>query len=271
MTVGASSTPSPADEPDAVLSVASWLRHSSAVARRSFLPLLCIQLAVFVPVAVIVAILGVGTTSFALPPGFRFFFYQLDTDVAWVRLVAAGLGTLGLVASVFVIVRDMAGRSWSTGELVGFTGRRFVPLLLWIIVTGVLTALGFVLLILPGIYLLVVFSGALLGVVTIERGGLRRTFDLVHPVFLAVLGRLLLLGVLRFVYTLVVFVIAAAPTWGAYPGDPVMTVSQLLFTLLSIPIAIFTISALVVLYRQLRARGDDHVDAATLADELDRR
>lgn len=253
-------------------SIGEWLAAARAAVRRSLVPLVLIQLAVFVPVAVIVGLLG-GLGAFgdaeALAPDYGFG-YVLQTESLTVRLISVVLGTLGLAASVFVIVRDAAGRAWTPGEAFGFAGRRFLPLIGWILLSSVLTVVGYVLLILPGIYLTVVFGGALLGVVTIERGGLGRTFRLVNPRFLGVLGRLLLLAVLSFVYSLVAAAVSALPGL-LVGGDAPAVVGALLMNLLTIPLVVFTTAALVVLYGELRSRLEPGTGTATFADELDRR
>ncbi|BBG01907.1 MULTISPECIES: hypothetical protein [Pseudonocardia] len=254
-------------------SLSEWFATSFATVRRSLVPLVVIQLVVFVPVAVIVGLLG-GLGAFGeaepLAPSFGFD-YVLATESATVRLLSAVLGTLGLAASVFVIVRDAAGRAWTAGDALGFAGRRFLPMIGWIVLSVVLTAIGYVLLILPGIYLTVVFGGTLIGVLTIERGGLGRTFQLVNPRFFGTLGRLLLLAVLSFLYSVVAMLVAASPGLFFSSGEGLSTVVALLTNLLTIPLIVFTTAALVVLYGELRADLEPGTTTGTFAEEIDRR
>ncbi|MEQ3549810.1 hypothetical protein WIS52_04955 [Pseudonocardia nematodicida] len=266
------SAPQDAEDPLVSGGFSDWLGKSIAVVRRSLVPLVVIQLCVFVPVAVVVGLLG-GLGAFedaeALAPRFGFE-YSLATESAGVRLASIVFGALGLAASVFVVVRDAAGRAWSPGDVLGFAGRRFLPLIGWIVLSAILTVIGFLALVLPGIYLTVVFAGALTGAVVVERAGIGRAFALVNPRFFGVLGRLLALFLLSAAYSVVATLVGSVPALGAVPGDPALIVSQLLINLLLIPLTVFALAAAVVLYGELRARLEPGAGTTTFADELDR-
>ncbi|ANY09519.1 hypothetical protein [Pseudonocardia sp. HH130630-07] len=265
--------PPPPDDPLVARDLGAWFGRSVAVTRRSLVPLTVIQLLVFVPVALVVGVLGglgVFDGAEALAPGYGFD-YALSTDVGLVRVVSAVLGTLGLTASVFVIVRDAAGVRWTPGEVLGFAGRRFLPLLGWTVLSAVLTVIGYVLLVLPGVYLTIVFGGALLGVVAVERSGLGRTFTLVNQRFLGTVGRLLTLFVITVGYGVAAVLLGGLFSLGSSPGDPELVVSQLVINLLTIPLVVFTTSALVVLYCGLRADEAPGTGTRTFLAEIDRR
>ncbi|OLM18596.1 DedA protein [Pseudonocardia sp. Ae707_Ps1] len=262
--------PASAGDPLVAGSVGEWLRQSRATTRRSLIPLVVIQLLVFVPAAAVAAATGTLGHFPDSSPAPRFgFAYPLQLDSGPYQVVAALLGAVGLAASVFVIVRDAAGRPWTVREVLVHLARRALPLIGWLVVAAICTAIGYLLLVVPGIYLSIVFTATLLGVVTIERGGLSRTFSLVNPQFLGVLGRLLLLLLISVAYGLGTVVVGGGIGWGAYPGDGRMVVSQLVVGLLTIPLISFWIAATTTLYAHLRAAHRPGISTPDLADELD--
>jgi hypothetical protein len=125
-----------------------------------------------------------------------------------------------------------------------------------------LAALGFVLVILPGVYLMIVFT-TLAGVVVVERAGIRRCFTLVNPRFLPTAGRILLTTLAGIVYVAIVF----ALTGGYSPSGSVIV--AIVREILLIPAGVVAAAVVVVTYAELRfhERGGN---TDTLVAELSR-
>lgn len=273
--------PSPADEPGGQqpyggypptgvspdplvpFSFNDWVSKVVGTVQRSWKPLAIIQVAVFVPVAILAAVLGlVGLLGIgdgsnqAVAPG--------SGGVVLVIVVAVVLGGIGQAASVFVVVRDAAARPYTSHQVFAFAKNRALPMIGWSLLAGILTLLGLLLVVFPGIYLGTVFAGALAGVVVIERAGMDRAFTLVNPRFFPVLGRMALLVLVVIVYSIVLGVIAGLVSL----ANPVL--GQLVSNILTVPIAIIGSAATVVIYAENRFHEYNPVHTPVLADEIDR-
>jgi hypothetical protein len=124
--------------------------------------------------------------------------------------------------------------------------------------------IGFVLLVIPGIYLLVVFGASLTGVIMFERAGIGRTFGLVNPAFGQTLGRLASFLLVAVVYGAIVNAIAAAL------AGPEGFTYDLLGNLLALPVSFASVGVAVVTYASLRNRENPAVTTPALAADLDR-
>jgi len=124
--------------------------------------------------------------------------------------------------------------------------------------------LGLIALIVPGIYLIVVFAASLTGVIMFERAGIGRTFALVNPAFGQTLGRLL-----TFLLAAVVYSAIAGAIVSALVG-PTGFVADLLRNILSLPVTFASVGVAVVTYATLRNRENPAITTPALAAELDR-
>ena len=119
-------------------------------------------------------------------------------------------------------------------------------------------------LVLPGLYLIVVFAASLTGVIMFERAGIGRTFALVNPAFGQTLGRLL-----TFLLAAVVYSAIAGAIVSALVG-PTGFVADLLRNILSLPVTLASVGVAVVTYATLRNRENPAITTPALAAELDR-
>ena len=120
-------------------------------------------------------------------------------------------------------------------------------------------------LILPGLYLLIVFGASLTGVIIFERAGIGRTFSLVNPAFGQTLGRLLSFALAVIVYSAIVNFdhLGAGRTRRIRVSAPFATSSAL-------PVSFAFVGVGIVTYATLRNRENPAVTTPTLAAELDR-
>lgn len=258
-------------DPLVPFSFGDWFSKIVGVLQRSWRPLLVINLIVLIPTAVLSSI------SYLLGGSARSSFDPVDLDLGTglvaglgltslvLAVVAIVLSALGYAASVFVVVRDAAQRPWSQDQVIAFAKNRALPVIGWSLLAGLLFVVGFFLLIIPAVYLGVVFTGALIGVVVIERAGIGRTFTLVNPRFFPVFGRLVVFFLIAVVYSLVVSLVVVGPLTYLSP-----VLGQVVGTLLQLPVQIAAVAAMIVTYAECRFHEHNPVHTPVLADEIDR-
>ncbi|MBC3192589.1 hypothetical protein H7X46_16110 [Pseudonocardia sp. C8] len=258
-------------DPLVPFSFGDWFSKIVGVVQRSWKPLALIQLAVYIPIAILNAVAALAgytaATSGLDPTGLPSPGFLTGTLLVGLLLFAVSLvvSALGQAASVFVVVRDAAQRPYTPQQALAFARSRALPVIGWSLLAGLLVMLGFFALVLPGIYLATVFAGALLGVVVVERAGMGRAFTLVNPRFFPVLGRLLVLLVAAIVASLLVsLVVGPIVTLSPVLGQLVSTV------LIGIPVAVVAAGATVVTYAENRFHEYNPVHTPVLADEIDR-
>jgi len=229
------------------------------VLTRSWQPLLFIQLATVVPGMIIVAIVtaAAGTDSTAVSVGAAVVGLLGAIILFVVALLAQG-------ASVYVVGKQASGQEVGAGPALTFAAGRALPLLGWGLLAGLLVALGLILLVIPGLYLIVVFAASLTGVIMFERAGIGRSFQLVNPAFGQTLGRLLTFVLAALVYSAIAGAIVSALV------GPTGFVADLLRNILSLPVTFASVGVAVVTYATLRNRENPAVTTPALAAELDR-
>lgn len=232
-----------------------WAKRIVAAIGRSWRPLLLVQGGAALVAALFAVVLGMGG------PG-SFAVVVAVVAVGLVINLAATAFAQG--ASVYVVIRDAAGRPATVGEIAQFVGPRVPALIGWTLLSWLLIGIGAVLLFLPGLYLGVVLFAALYGVVVAEREGIGRCFELVHQRFWRTAGRMLLLGVFALAYTLVMIMVLAL-----VPGGPETVVFSFVSQLLMVPLMMVLAAAAVVTYTELRGHEHHGLRAAQLADELE--
>ncbi|MGD9529819.1 hypothetical protein [Pseudonocardia sp.] len=235
-----------------------WLERIVGVVRRSWPALL--------PVQLVATAVGVGVGAAAGPPfdGAPFDPTTVGPDFLGTALLAGVIMLLVAAASaavsVVLAVRHAAGDPLTVGQAAGIAGGRVLPLAGWLLVAGALVVAG-TLLILPAIYLGVVFVASLYGVVVVERRGIGRCFALVNPRLLPTLGRILLAvgAYLAFLATVDLLVSAV----GA--GPLATTVVQVVA---GSAVGVVGVAVAVVTYAELRAGEQPGLSTATLAAQL---
>jgi hypothetical protein len=251
----------PSSDPLVPANFGAWFEKVAEVTRRSFAPLLAIQ----VGAAIINTIFGISV--------FRPF-GALDSGGSSPESVL-GLGLISVVvvlivsvltqgASIFVVIRDASGEPASMGAVLAFAVGRALPLLGWEIVAGILMLVGFVLFIIPGIYLVIVFAATLTGVVVVESKNIGRCFALVRRRFWPTAGRLLLAFLIAIIYSVVISVIVSAA------ASPDSIVGTVLYAILILPLEIALVAVSVVTYAELRFHENPEVLTPVLAAELRR-
>jgi hypothetical protein len=248
-----------AADPLVATSFSDWWSKVIGVLSRSWQPLLIIQLATVVPGMLVAAIVtaAAGTDS---------------TVVSVAGMIVGVIGSLILFvvallaqgASVYVVGKQASGQEVGAGPALTFAAGRALPLLGWGLLAGILVTLGFLVLVLPGIYLLVVFGATLTGVIMFEREGLGRTFALVNPAFGQTLGRLLTFVLAALIYSAIAGTIITALV------GPDGFVADLLRNILTLPVTFASVGVAVVTYATLRNRENPAVTTPVLAAELDR-
>ena len=173
------SSPYAVADPLVATSFSDWWAKVIGVLQRSWKPLLFIQLATVVP-GIIIAALVTAVAAVAI-----------GTESTAFSIVAALVGLIGALVlivvmflaqgvSVFVVAKEATGEQVDFSSAIRLAAQRALPLLGWSLLAGILVVLGFIL-ILPGLYLLIVFGASLTGAVIFERAGIGRTFSLVNP------------------------------------------------------------------------------------------
>jgi hypothetical protein len=196
-------------------------------------------------------------------------------------LVSVVVGAFVQGASIFVAVRDAVGRSASAADGLRFAATRVLPLIGWSVVAGLMFAILAIpmivavafgkaaiavvaLLVIVAAAYLVVAIVSLPAVVVIERGSLGRCFTLIKKRWWPTFGRLIVAGIIGFIYYAVVAAIAGAL------GGPDSATTAIVQALLFIPMTVFITAVVLVTYAELRSREHDSVSSQTLAAELER-
>ncbi|MBV9139859.1 MAG: hypothetical protein JO115_02880 [Pseudonocardiales bacterium] len=264
----------PSNDPLVPASFGGWLGRVLGVVRRSFAQLAVLQMitaAVSVVFGVVTALMTPDRAALRsqLESGAPLTQHQISGLAASALISTIGILVMVVIsayvgsAAMFVVIRDAAGQPTTAAEGLRLGAGRALPMLGWGLLAGILAGIGFVLFILPGVYLMIVTIALAGVVVVVERAGIRRCFTLVNPRFLPTAGRVLLTALASIVY----FVIVFAVTGGFSPSSGVIgvVVRRILF----IPGGVVGAAVAVVTYAELRfhERG---VNTGTLVAELSR-
>ena len=206
-------------------------------------------------------------------PGAALAAVAIGTESTAFSIVAALVGLIGALVlivvmflaqgvSVFVVAKGGNGEQVDFSSAVRLAAQRALPLLGWSLLAGILVVLGLIL-ILPGLYLLIVFGASLTGVVIFERAGIGRTFSLVNPAFGQTLGRLLSFALAVIVYSAIVNFIVSALVGREGSCSELLRTSSASRSLCLVGVGVVT-------YATLRNRENPAVTTPTLAAELDR-
>jgi hypothetical protein len=237
-----------------------WFDRVSGVVRRSMVPLLIIQLGVAAVSAVVSFVLNPALAAApTAQPG------SVNSLLLVIGLVIAlAVGVFAQGASIYVAVQDASGREATVNQALRFASGRAPALIGWGLVAGALTFLGFVMLVVPGIYLALVFAATLAGVVTIERGTLARCFELVNRRLWPTVGRMAIAAAGGILYSVVSgFVVRALTEQGSLNEAIVQA-------LCAVPVGVVAVGVAVVTYAELRFHETGQAFTDTLVAELNR-
>jgi hypothetical protein len=240
------------DDPLVPASFAEWFSKIIGVVSRSWQPLVLIQLAAALPGLIIGGLIeGVMAPDPAAysSPEAAGLAAGASVGVLLAVLVSVVFALFAQGASVFVAVRDAVGRPAKAGEALSFAAGRALPLFGWGLLAALMLVVGFLLLVLPGLYLAIVFGAAFTGVVVIERQGIGRTFALVNRRFWPTAGRLVTVGLIALLYNLVV--------------------GTLLTSVLALPVSLASVGVAVVTYAELRNHENPAVGSPALAAQME--
>ena len=274
------------DDPLVPGSFAEWFSKIVGVVSRSWQPLLLIQLAAALPGlligGLIEGVMAPDPSRFSSPEAAGLA-AGASVGVLLAVLVSVVFALFAQGASVFVAVRDAVGRPAKAGEALSFAAGRALPLFGWGLVAGLMVAGSALVLVLPGVvlgsqglivvgvlllipvvlYLVTVFGAALTGVVIVERQGIGRTFGLVNRRFWPTAGRLVVFGIIAFLYNAIVSLVAGALAG----GSPL--VATLLGAVLTLPISLASVGVAVVTYAELRNHENRAVGSPALAAQME--
>jgi hypothetical protein len=212
------------------------------VLRRSGRPLLVLQAACLLPAAVVATLLARLGSPGAVAAG----------------LLVAAATALAQAGSVWLAIREAAGRPTAVSTALAAGRVRALPLLGWTALAALLTAVGLPLAVLPGLYVAGVAAAALPGGVVVEGTGLLAAARLVNRRLPGTAARCALGLFVTALYGAVVGTLVAALPGPL--GDVVRALATLPFTL---GLAAFA----TVTYAGLRLAADG-ATVAHLADEL---
>lgn len=123
---------------------------SFSIFGRRFLAFLILAVVIFIPVIAFGLIVGGGALAADATAAFG-----VTAVIAVFLTIAAQIATQG--ASLFGVVQEARGQAFSIGEAISAGLRSILPLLGVAIVTGILIAIGTLLLVVPGLILMCMF------------------------------------------------------------------------------------------------------------------
>jgi hypothetical protein len=183
-----------------------------------------------------------------------------DVGVSFIAALIGGLAELLAIGAVFRLVFDeYRGHPTTIGDSFEFAGARLLSLLWMSILVAVLVAIGFILLVIPGIYLAVCFAVAVPVLMSEGETGfaaLRRSRQLVSGRWWATFGRLIVAGFVTFLVSVVLGVINLASVLHVHSVTPFLTVNAVMSAIGSIITVPFTAAVAIVIYVDLRVRKE---------------
>lgn len=263
------------DDPLVPHDFSSWVEKLVDAVGRSWAPIITIQLALVAPGIVLEALFQ---HSSGLDLGLRGGGFARSDDqhvhhVGRSAVYGGGYllyvivaGAIVAAASTWLLVRQADRAPAPVAVAVRFGLRRAAPLVGWGILAGGLVGVGFLLLLVPGIYLGVVFFSTLTGVVVIEGAGIRRCFQLARGRFWMLFARVAITVLAALAYSELVMLIIKIAFRGNGPVWAVILVS----TLLQAPFIAVQMAFLVITYAELRGREDGMTTAGLRAAMDDR-
>ncbi|MGA0544036.1 YciC family protein [Brevundimonas sp. VNH65] len=176
------------------------------------------------------------------------------TGIGWVLWIIGTYMLQGMV--VKITVSGLNGAKTPLGAAFEMGARLFLPLLGLAIVVGVGTGLGFILLVVPGIILSVIWSASTGALVVENRGifeSLQRSRDLTRGYRWPIFGLIIIYVILSMVIGLLVGGVGAATGGGFMTGSPNVAVNMAATAITNILSGIVAGAGAASLYYELRS------------------
>jgi hypothetical protein len=264
----------------------SWFSRIIGVLKMTWKPLTIIQLVVLGPLAVLGVLASVIQTNYLYsrspgafpttdspanaPSGGALLGLILIFLIAFIAIYTLVL--TGTLASQWTAARGSIGAPTPLGQAMKFGLSRGGPLFGWGLLAGLVTGVGLICCVLPGLYFALVFA-ILLPIVAFERtNAFSRSFSLVHADFWPYVGRVLTLGASGFAIGIVALIpVGIVQAVISASVSPVVgsAVGSILQSALEVPVYVATSVALLVTYAGLRAKSEP-ISAQSLVADLDR-
>jgi hypothetical protein len=242
-------------------SVGAVLKRSFSTFFANFVPFTVLALILYLPSLIfgLSASAGVGVDVGEMPQ------YSATDFVVMVLSVVLTYVLVG--ALVYGTVQHLNGRKAGIGEIIGRGFSRIVPVIVIAILFSIALGIGFALLVIPGIFLVVVWSVAIPASV-VERPGIfgafSRSWQLTKGYRWPVLGLLLILLVILVGFSLVT---GAAAGVAIFAMDNLMLLLVVNYVISAISGALMSV-VIAVLYHDLRV-AKEGVSTAQLAAVFD--
>jgi hypothetical protein len=222
---------------------------------------------VIIPVQVLVFVLrAISVPSGSVLRNSKIYIQPGASDGGFVALSALGelLAVLALLFSVGAAYRILLGRHLhhpaGLSESFSFARDRWLPLLGVSILFAVAVIVGFILIIIPGIYLLVALGLAVPVLMAEDRRGLQalgRSRELVAGEWWHVLGCILVAGIVAGIGQILISVIGSAVASGVHSLTGYLAINAIVSVLVSILFYPFTAAVPVVIYVDMLVRKRD--------------
>jgi hypothetical protein len=260
------------------LGIGEILDVSLKIAWRNFGTLARIVLLVVLPAQVLIAIVSVSAIPDFDPNPFASG-NELEEDEVWTFLAASSAtlviaflaGQFATGACFRAVAESYLGRETDWRSSLGFAARRFLSILWIVVLGGILTAVGFLFCVVPGIYLYVCFAVALPVLMSEGQRGsnaLRRSRALVRGRWWKTALALLVAGLLAFLLAGIIETLVATVSFvdddNAFVLFLVTAIAGTAGALVSTP---FSAAYHTVLYFDLRVRKEGF-DLQLLASRL---
>ncbi|MEO3431309.1 hypothetical protein AAFN88_20805 [Pelagibius sp. CAU 1746] len=241
-------------------SVGGVLKRSFSTFFANFVPFLVLALILYLPSLLLgfgsMGDLDAGTVAPQYTPA-DFAVMALSVVLSYILIGALVYGT----------VQHLTGRSASLGDIIGRGLSRVVPVIVIAILLSIAVTVGFVLLVVPGIFLVVVYS-VVIPAAVVERPGIigsfKRSWELTKGYRWPVLGLLLILFVILVVFS---FIVGAAAGFAIFFLDSLELLVVVNYVISAISGA-FASVMIAVLYHDLRV-AKEGVSSAQIAAVFD--
>ena len=258
--------PSPTD-PLVSADFGGWWNRSFGLLKAAWRPLVGVQLVSVLPIAAVAIVVGliVGRS-----PGNLTNTTAADGQVDFHALLKLFLATSPLLVTTFVVslvvplalihvvVRTATGQPVSVARALLAGLRRVLPMLGWLLLSGLLELLGLLFCFLPGLYAIAALA-VLPVIVLLEPGqGIGRSFQLFHADVGASLGRLLTMFGLSLVGTVANLTLSAIVQAGSSFGPAAIgaVLSALISGAISLATGVVLAPMYVTTYADMRSRRE---------------
>jgi hypothetical protein len=181
-------------------------------------------------------------------------------------LIPVVLGLIAQLAALRYLAQLALGQPVTVGQALRSVLGRVPAMIGWGILAGLIMVVGFILCVLPGLYVLAVVA-VLPAIVLFEPGkGLGRSFELFHADFGSALARIATLMGITLGVSLATSFVVAAVTPATDPAIATVVITELVTAAFSVAVGIVFSPMLLTAYADMRARKEPF-STAYLASE----